>query len=526
MSYRRMTSMDIIELIRDPAGARRAGKSDRAIAHTLKYNRRTIVRFRTWATEQDLLTGDLPTPAEMQRRLAATMPLPQPPQQTSTVAPYRAEIIGYRDRGMEVAAIRTRLEEVHQHPVSYSAVWRLVQHLEPKSADPVVRVEVPPGSEAQVDFGYAGWMIDPATGAERKTWVFVLVLSWSRHLYAELVFDQRSETGLLCHVHAFRFFGGVPARIVPDNLKAAVVRASFTDPVVQRAYRECAEHYGFLIDPNPPRSPHLKGKVEQGGVHYVKRNFLAGRDPLPLDDANRALWRWIEHVAGQREHGTTKQHPLHRFQAVERDALLPLPRTSYDPATWKQVTVYRDCYVSFEGSYYSAPFRLVGQQLWVRGGARTVQLYTVDHELVATHDRAKEPGERKTHLDHLPPSKVPGLVLSRETCRLQAEAVGPATLGIVQGLLDARPVDRLRSASRVLRLSETYGAKRLERACARAAHYGETDYPAIKRILETGRDREPTPSAADECMGQSAARRYTFARQAGDFVASVLGAVR
>lgn len=204
-----------------------------------------------------------------------------PPQQVSTVAPYAAAIAAYRARGMEVAAIRARLEEVHGHPVSYHAVWRLVRHLEPPAPEVVVRVEAKPGSEAQVDFGYAGLTLDPATGLARKTWVFVMVLARSRHLYAELVFDQRVATWLLCHRHAFEAFGGIPARVVPDNLKAAVVRASFTEPVAQRSYRECAEHYGFLIDPNPPRSPHLKGKVEQGGVHYVARNFLAGRTPPP-----------------------------------------------------------------------------------------------------------------------------------------------------------------------------------------------------------------------------------------------------
>ena len=76
--------------------------------------------------------------------------------------------------------------------------------------------------------------------------------------YAELVWDQRIDTWLLCHRHAFEFFGAVPARLVPDNLKAAIVKASFTEPVAQRSYRECAAHYGFLIDPQPPRAPWLK----------------------------------------------------------------------------------------------------------------------------------------------------------------------------------------------------------------------------------------------------------------------------
>ena len=506
--------MDIVELLR----LLRAGESDRTITQLLRHNRRTIARYRTWAEEQGLLTGELPAAAAVHRLLQRTRSAPLPPQQVSTLAAYRDEIAEYRARGMEMAAIRGRLEERHRHPVSYAAVRRLVRSLEPQAPETVVRVEVPAGSEAQVDFGYAGLTVDPATGAARKTWVFVLVLSWSRHLYAELVFDQRVETWLLCHRHAFAFWDGVPGRIVPDNLKAAIVRASFSDPVVQRAYRECAEHYGFRIDPNPPRSPHLKGKVEQGGVHYVKRNFLAGRTPEPIDDLNRGLRRWLVEVAGQRVHGTTQQRPLERFATVERAALLPLPEAPYDPAIWGQGTVYRDGYVTFERSYYSAPCRLVGQTLWLRGGARTVELYGADHELIATHDRARAPGERHTLPEHLPPHKVGGLLLSREQCQAQAAAIGPATQSLVAQWLDERPLDRLRTAGRLVHLAETTSPERLERACARAQHFGAGDYRTVRRILSDGLDGEPLgPAPAAPTVP-----RYAFVRQASDFVAGLL----
>lgn len=511
--------MEISEIIR----LLRAGESERTVARIMGYNRRTVVRYRAWADEQGLLRGELPAAAELQRLLGATLPSPLPPQQTSTVGVYDEEISRMRERGMEIAAIRSRLEERHGGSISYSAVWRLVRHLEPKTPEPVVRIEVPPGSEGQVDFGYAGLTIDPRTGAERKTWVFVLVLSWSRHLYAELVFDQRVDTWLLCHAHAFAAFGGAPARIVPDNLKAAIVRASFGgDPVVQRAYRECAEHYGFLIDPTRPRTPEHKGKVEQGGVHYVTRQFLAGRDPEPIDDLNARLHRWSTETAGQRIHGTTKEQPLERFRRLEQATLLPLPRTPYDPATWKQLRVYRDCYVSFQGSYYSVPHRLVGEQVWLRAGARTVQVFTGEHALIATHDRATKPGERQTHLDHLPHEKVAGLVLSRESVLLQAEVIGAATHAIVQDLVDHRPEDRLRSAGRVVRLAETYGRERLERSCQRARYFGETDYPAIKCILEAGLDAV----ALTETEPAIEPARYAFTRQVTDFVASLVGGVR
>jgi transposase len=519
MASGRIDTMDIHELMR----LFRAGDSDRQIARLLGHNRRTVARYRSWATEQGLLQGELPSVAELHCRLTTTLPPPVPPQQVSSVAAYAEEIAQLRARGVEIAAIRARLEERHGPPISYSAVWRLVRRLEPTVPEAMVRVEVLPGAEGQVDFGYGGLLLDPVSGTPRRSWVFVVVLSFSRHLYAELVFDQRVETWLSCHIHAFTFFGGVPERMVPDNLKTAIIRASFRDdPLAQRAYRELAEHYGFRIDPTPPRQPHLKGKVEQGGVHYVKRNFLAGRDPETSDERNRRLRTWLLDTAGVRIHGTTKVPPLVRFRDVEQMALLPVPRTPFDVAVWKQVRVYRDCYVVFEGSYYSAPYRLVGQTLWVRGGLRRVELYTTTHELIATHTRAKGPGDRQTHLDHLPPSKIPGLVLSRESVQLQANQLGPATAAVVCQLLAHRPEDRLRSAGRLVRLAETYGRDRLERACRRAQHFGETSYPAVKRILDAGLEGQ----SVDRTVSSSHPRVYTFVRQASEFVTSLVGGTR
>jgi transposase len=516
--------MDILEVIR----LVRAGASDHTITQLLGRNRRTVAKYRQWAAEQGLLAGAVPSAGAVQLLLAQTLPPVQPPQQHSTLEPYREEIAALLAQRVEMTAIRARLEERHGHPVSYSAVRRLVQRITPPERPVFVRVEVAPGSEAQVDFGYAGLTVDPATGRPRKSWVFVLVLSWSRHLYAEVVFDQRVETWLLCHAHAFTVWDGVPARIVPDNLKAAIARASFTEPTAQRAYRECAEHYGFLIDPQPPRQPHLKGKVEQGGVHYVARNFLAGRSAQePLDQRNLALRRWTVRVAGRREHGTTKQAPLARFHTVERAALLPLPRVPYDPGLWKQVRVYRDCYVTFERAYYSVPFRLVGQTVWVRGGARTVEVYDPRHQLVATHTRAGQAGDRLTNLDHLPQEKVPGLVVSREDCRLRAAAIGPATSQAVEQLLGHRPEDRLRSAGRLLRLATRTSPDRLEQACVRALAFDSADYVTVRRILAEGLDHQPlAPASPHRQPVPPPARPYAFVRGAAEFVASLVGGGR
>jgi len=481
MTHRRKSMMDIRAMLVQM----RQGASDREISRNLNVHRQTVKSYRQWAQAQGLLTGELPDAAELQQWIQETLSTPLPPQNISTVEPYRALVVQLRREGVEIAAIWQRLRE-RGFEGGYAAVWRFVRRLEPRTPEATVRVETRPGEEAQVDFGYAGKMLDPATGKLRKTWAFVMTLSWSRHQYVEFVFDQKVATWLLCHRHAFEFFGGVPKRVVIDNLKAGIVRASWDDPQVQHAYGECAEHYGFLISPNRPRTPQHKGKVEQGGVHYVKRNFLGGRKPTSLHQANADVRVWCETTAGQRVHGTTKEQPIRRFQEVEQAQLQPLPAEPYDMGVWKQVKLHRDCHIVFEGAYYSAPFRLIGQTLRVRGGVRHVRIYTQDYELIATHERAQQPGQRLTHPDHLPPEKLAGLQMDRQACRAAAQEIGPGVMQVVSAYLDEGVVDRLPTARRLLKLREKYGDEALEAACQRGLRFGDASYRTVKRILKEG----------------------------------------
>jgi hypothetical protein len=261
---------------------------------------------------------------------------------------------------------------------------------------------------------------------------------------------------------------------------------------VQRSYREFAEHYGFLIAPCRPRTPRHKGKVEQGGVHYVKRNALAGRAFRDLHDGNRHLLRWCVEIAGRRVHGTTKQIPLAVFDQVERAALQPVPLTPWELAEWKQAKLHPDCHVVFAGAYYSAPHRLLGQRLWVRATAWKVECYH-EYALVATHRRAR-PGQRRTLTAHLPPDKVHFLLQTPAWCRTRAAEIGPACQEFIERLLGDRPLDRLRSAQGVLRLGPRYSPARLEAACARALAVGEYRYHTVKTILAHALDGQALPS--------------------------------
>lgn len=490
MSGRSIAMWDIREILRRV----RLGESDRAISQALGVSRKTVRKYRAWAAQAALPADELPPTEQLQALLQAQRSETHPPQRSSAVEPYRELVVRWRTQGLECQAIWQRLQREHGFTGSYAAVWRFVNRLAETTPEATVRIEVTPGDEAQVDFGYVGLLRDATTGRQRKAWAFVMTLAWSRHMYVEFVFDQTVETWLRLHQHAFAFFGGVPRRIVLDNLKAAIVKACYEEPVVQRSYQELAEHYGFLLAPCRVRTPEHKGKVESS-VHYVQRNLLASHDFDDLQAANQGALVWLVQVAGQRNHGTTKQKPLVRFQEVEQAALQPLPAEPYDLAVWKQVKVGRDCHVTFEQAYYSVPYRLVGQTVWVRGGLTSVRIYAA-HQLAAVHPRSQRPGERHTVLDHLPPEKVAGLTTTRESCAARAVEIGPHTSEVVNRLLAQKPVDRLPMVRRLLRLADQYGALRLERACQRALQFEAYTGQTIRRILEKGLDLATLPPLA------------------------------
>ena len=206
MSERILKLMDIRELLI----RLRAGSSYRQIQRDTGFDRRTVKRYREWAQAQGLLEGDLPSLEELQAQLEGSFQEKTPPQNASSVESYRSQVEEWVKQGVEVAAMRQRLME-RGYTGSYAAVWRFVNTIKPgKARDTTTRVETKPGEEAQVDFGYAGRMIDPETGKLRKAWAFVMTLSWSRHQYVEFVFDQKVGDLAALHRNAFAFFGGVP----------------------------------------------------------------------------------------------------------------------------------------------------------------------------------------------------------------------------------------------------------------------------------------------------------------------------
>ena len=146
-----------------------------------------------------------------------------------------------------------------------------------------------------------------------------------------------------------------------------------------------------------------------------------------------------------------------------------------------------------------------------------MQLSTGQYRLVATHSRVQAPGQRLTHLSHVPTHKVPGLTLSRDGCRQWEARVGSATLQVVEQLLGHRPEDRLCSPGRGLGLADRFRPLRLEAASAGALCFDEASYPTLKCILEQGLEAQPlaaSPALVPATM---------FVRSAAELLGSLVG---
>lgn len=381
-----------------------------------------------------------------------------------------------------------RLNEVlHDHGFrgSYSSLLRYLEINKKQTEAPVVRIETKPGHVAQVDFGHIKKIYDEVTGEQVKAYVFVMVLGYSRDAYREIVKSQDITTWCNCHIHAFEYFGGVPEVIIPDNLKSAIIKASFMDPVANRSYADLARHYNFQIDPCLPGTPEHKGKVESG-VKYVKNNFMPLREFKNFTDANEQLMQWEQDTARVRIHGTTRRQPQELFDKYEKDALRPLPHDRCEITLWKDLKVGRDIHVQCNYSYYSVPCELRGEQVQVRITSSQIAIFHAN-KLVSVHFPASR-GKRSTNYDHYPPEKRTFMKWDTDYCISVAERTGENTLAVIQKLLQQEPIRNLRSAQNILRKAEKYGADKLEDACTCAVHFGNYTYHGIKNILEKDLD--------------------------------------
>ena len=366
----------------------------------------------------------------------------------------------------------------------------------------VRRADPPPGEEAQIDFTRLGYWMNPATGKKQLLHAFSMVLAYSRHMFVRVVTKMDSETWIRCHVEAFKYFGGVPSRLVIDNLKDGVVKPDQYDPLLNRTYAEMAHHYHAIVD--PCRGYHAKDKprVERPNP-YIRDSFFAGREFRSVDEWNVAAIDWCTNVAGARDHGTTRERPMDRFMIVEKAALAPLPAEPYEIATWSRPKLHPDCTVMVNGARYTAPYRLIGETLDVRSTWNTVEIFR-NERMIRMHMRHPK-GRISINEEDYPPDKIAFYMRNPQFCLRKAGEIGSAAREAVEALLRHKATHNLRQSQGIIGLAEKYGAGRVNAAARRALDFGDPSYQTIKTIVEKGVEEKTKPESDENQLPLDAA---------------------
>lgn len=398
------------------------------------------------------------------------------------------------ERGLTLTKIHELLSRRDVH-VSYSALYRFAcTHFDVGSGRATVRMSpVAPGELAEIDFGRLGLIWDPASQKQRALHALVITLVHSRHQFVYVTHTQKVGDVIEGLEAAWEFFGGVVARVVLDNLKAAVIKADRYEPEFQRTFAEYAEFRGFVIDAAVARSPTHKPHVERQ-VPYVRENFFRGETFIDRDDVQRAAKQWCLTTAGQRVHGTTRKQPMIEFERVERPALQPFQAGCFDTPRWGEPKVNPDQHVRFGNALYSVPYQHKGQRtkgktVTVRGDRGLVRIY-LGGELVKTHPTQAQGCRSTDHADY-PQEKTAyamrdaNFIIGKAAER--GEHIGLLTQKLLSGTY---PWAHLRQAQKLLRLADKYGADRVNAACRRALCFGLINVKRVESIVVQAVDQE------------------------------------
>lgn len=484
--------IDVVEILQHW----HAGRPKTVVAASVGVDPKTVRKYVASAEEAGMCPGGPP----LRRSEWAELVAGWFPELTDAKARSRSfgeidahrAVIGEMLETNTVSTVHQRLRDEAGLAVSVTSfrryVWREFPDKIDESKVTVLRPEVPAGEEVQIDYGFLGTWVDPATERARRVWAFVMILAASRFMFVRPVLRMDQTSWVAAHLAAFEFFNGVPRRLVTDNLKTGVIKADLYDPKLNRAYAEMAEHYGVLIDPARASKPKDKPRVERQ-MPYIRDSFWRGRTWAGEPDMQAGAVGWCRDVAGARTHRSLDgAAPAKVFEAVEAPALRPLPRDRFVLAVWSAPKVGPDCHVKVGKALYSIPWRLIGTRVDARTAERVVEFF-VGGQLVKTHPRIER--GRQTDWDDYPPEKVAFFMRTPTWCRKRAAELGPNVTDVVADLLAGGALHHLRAAQGVIGLADRHGHDRLDAACARAAAVGDPTYRTVKGILAAGTENAP-----------------------------------
>ena len=360
-----------------------------------------------------------------------------------------------------------------------------------------MRIKHKPGEVMQVD--WAGTTIqyqDSVTGDTYDAYVFAAVLPCSCYAYVEACEDMKSTNWLLCHVHAYEYFGGVTRLLIPDNLKTGVLKNTRYDTILNKSYHELAEYYETAIV--PARVLHPKDKsLAEGTVKFATTWVIAAlrnRKFFSFEEVRHAVAEKLEEL----NRYPFKKREGCRYSAYsdeEKAFMKPLPLTPYEPAVWSTAKVPLDYLISDGKNKYSVPFDLIGEEVDIRLTKEMVEVF-FHGSRVASHKRvSKQLRNPVAQPEHMPMEHRKYLSYNADEFIRWSQTVGHYTVSVVEKFLTSgrEPEQGYKSCASLTKLGDKYGIDRLEKACERVLNY--SSQPSIRNIstiLKNGQDRVPS----------------------------------
>lgn len=463
----------------------------RAIAKACRVGLGTVSTYLQRATAAGL---SWPLPPELDDGALEARLFPRPALATDRARPAWAEVHQeLKKAGVTLALLWQEYRAAHPDGYAYSQFcehyrqWR-------RALRPSMRQVHRAGEKLFVDFsGKRPSLVDPATGDEIAVELFVGVLGASGLIYAEATRSQDLASWVDAHGRMLDYFQGSPAIWVPDNLKSGVTTAHAYEPAINRTYAELAQHYGAVVIPTRVARPKDKPKAEVS-VQIAQRWVVAAlrhRTFFTLAALNAAIRERVDaiNLRPMKAVGVSRRT---LFEQLDRPALRPLPTTRYELAEWTAGRVNIDYHVQVAHNFYSVPYQLVHERVEARATATTVEVFFKSRR-VASHVRRPGRGHFATRVEHMPRAHRAHAEWTPSRLIAWAAQTGPATGRLVAGLLERRPHPEqgYRACLGLMRLGRTYGADRLDAACARAERLRSYRFRTVEHILKSQQDRLP-----------------------------------
>lgn len=469
-------------------------------------NAETWAEIRRMKGIEKLSTSEIARRMRMDRKtvraaLRSTgVPARKVPERESKLDAYKGHIRKRLEEFPRITSVRLLRElEGLGFTGGISQLKAFVATVRVKAPEAFFRLETLPGEQGQVDWANCGQI--QVGNATRNLSAFVMVLSYSRMMYAEFTLSQCLEDFLEAHRRAFAYFGGVPTKLLYDNLKAVCLARLGSEIKFNPRFVEFSGHYLFEPVLCQPGHGNEKGKVERG-IQYLRSSFLDGRAITDWAQANGELWKWLAEVANVRRHAVTRRRPVDRFTEDEKTKLQPVPELALDLSIVRAVKATSQALVHFEGNQYTVPFFFAGKMLTLKATTHEVRVFDRERP-VAKHGRSYERGRVVEN-----PAHYAGLLDAKKaagTAKLtdrflaladRSERDREALQTLLKGMLDGE-LNVYRHLAKLLGLAETYGRIEVLQAVHEALGRGLFGANYVENIVTQNRTRrgEPDPAA-------------------------------